>query len=86
VLPPVHPGSFAGFCHRPQQLRGEVRAAGLTVADLVSVQGPAFLLGDLGERLNDPVGRAVVLDTARAVERVPEMLGIGPHLLATGVR
>jgi SAM-dependent methyltransferase len=86
VLPPIHPGSFAGFCHRPQQLRGELRAAGLTVADLVSVQGPAFLLGDLGERLDDPEAREVVLDTARAVERVPEMLGIGPHLLATGVR
>jgi SAM-dependent methyltransferase len=86
VLPPLHPGSFSGFCHRPQQLRRELRAAGLTVADLVSVEGPAFLLGDLSERLDDPVAREVVLDTARAVERVPEMLGIGPHLLATGVR
>jgi hypothetical protein len=27
-----------------------------------------------------------VLDTARAVERIPELLGIGPHLLATGLR
>jgi SAM-dependent methyltransferase len=51
MLPPLHPGSFCGFCHRPQQLRGELRAAGLTVADLVSVQGPASLLGDLAERL-----------------------------------
>ncbi len=36
-------------------------------------------------RLEDPAGRAVVLDTARTLERVPELLGIGPHLLATGV-
>jgi hypothetical protein len=28
----------------------------------------------------------VVLDSARALERVPELLGIGPHLLATGIR
>ena len=54
--------------------------------DLVSVEGPAFLLADLAERLADPVARAVVLDTARAVERVPELLGIGLHLLATGIR
>ncbi len=86
VLPPVWAGSFSGFCHRPAQLRGELRAAGLAVADLVSVEGPAFLLGDLAERLDDPVDRAVVLDAARAVERVPELLGIGPHLLATGIR
>ena len=45
-----------------------------------------MLLADLAERLDDPVARGVVLDTARAVERVPELLGIGPHLLATGIR
>ena len=85
-LPPLGPGSFSGFCHRPAQLRGELRAAGLVVADLVCVEGPAFLLADLAERLEDPAARAVVLDSARALERVPELLGIGPHLLATGIR
>jgi hypothetical protein len=54
--------------------------------DLVGVEGPAFLVADLAERLADPAARAVVLDTARAVERVPELLGISPHLLATGIR
>jgi SAM-dependent methyltransferase len=85
-LPPLGPGSFSGFCHRPRQLAAELRDAGFLVADLVSVEGPAFLLADLAERLEDPAARAVVLDTARAVERVPELLGIGPHLLATGIR
>jgi SAM-dependent methyltransferase len=85
-LPPLYDGSFAGYCHRPPQLRAELRDAGLEVADLVSVEGPAFLLTDLAERMNDPAERAVILDAARAVERVPELLGIGPHLLATGIR
>ena len=85
-LAPVGPGSFSGFCHRPRQLRAELREAGLTVADLVSVEGPASLLADLPERLAEPATRAVVLDTARALERVPELLGVGPHLLATGLR
>jgi SAM-dependent methyltransferase len=85
-LPPLGPGLFSGFCHRPRQLRAEVREAGLLVQDLVGVEGPAFLLADLAERLADPAARAVVLDTARAVERVPELLGISPHLLATGIR
>ena len=31
-LPPLGPGSFSGFCHRPAQLRAELRAAGLAVA------------------------------------------------------
>jgi hypothetical protein len=47
---------------------------------------PSEPLGDLAERLADPAARAVVLDTARAVERIPELLGIGPHLLGIGLR
>jgi hypothetical protein len=47
---------------------------------------PERPVGDLAERLDDPVARAVVLNTARAVEAVPELLSLGPHLLATGVR
>ncbi len=83
---PLGPGSFSGFCHRPAQLRAELRAAGLAVADLVCVEGSAFLLADLAERLDDPAARVMVLDSARALERVPELLGVGPHLLATGIR
>jgi SAM-dependent methyltransferase len=82
-MPPLYPGDFCGYTHRPAQLRAELIASGYHVTDLVSVEGPAFLLDDLGERLADDEARRVVLDTARALERVPELLGIGPHLLAT---
>ena len=82
-LPRLTQGSWFGYCHRPRQLRAELTAAGLDVADLVSVDAPALLMADITERMNDPVDRAVVLDAARALERVPEILGIGPHLLAT---
>jgi SAM-dependent methyltransferase len=85
-LPPLFPGSFSAYCHRPGQLRAELAAAGLEVADLVSVEGLAFALADLDERMGDPLAWAVVLEAARAIERVPELLGIGPHLLATAVR
>jgi len=86
LLPPLFPGSFSGYTHRPGQLRAEVTASGLRLADLVCVEGPAFLLDDLGPRLADPQDRRVVLETARALERVPELIGIGPHLLATAHR
>jgi SAM-dependent methyltransferase len=82
-ITPLYPGSFVGYTHRPEELRAEVRAAGLQLASLVSVEGPAFLLGDLPERLADPGDRRVVLDTIRALEQVPELLGAGTHLLAT---
>jgi SAM-dependent methyltransferase len=82
-LPPFGPDSFCGYTHRPGQLRAELIASGFHVVDLVCVEGPAYLLDDLPERLADDDGRRVVLETARAVERVPELIGIGPHLLAT---
>ncbi|MGI9009056.1 MAG: class I SAM-dependent methyltransferase [Streptosporangiaceae bacterium] len=85
-LGPLHEGSFTAYCHRPAQLRRELRAAGLEVAGLVCVEGAAYLLGDLEERQADPRHWQVVLDGARATERVPELLGLGPHLLAIGIR
>ncbi len=86
VLPPFTPDGFTGYTHRPGQLRAEFASAGLAVAGLVSVECGAFLLADLRDRMADPVARHVIMDSARAVERVPELMGLGPHLLATGIR
>lgn len=66
VMPPLFEGSFAGYCHRPDELRAEVEAAGLDCLDLVSVEGIAFALADLDERLSNDIDREVVLDAARA--------------------
>jgi hypothetical protein len=85
-LQPLYEGSFSGYTHRPDELRGEIRAAGLEMVDLVGVEGISFALGDLEERLADPAARAVVFDAARALERIPELLGLSPHLLATARR
>ena len=38
---------------------------------------------DLGSRIEDPLAWNVLLDAARAIERVPELLGLSPHLVAT---
>jgi len=86
LLPPLQEGGFTAFCHRPGELRDEMADAGLEIADLVSVEGPAFILGDLDARMADPAEWPVALNVARAIERVPELLGFGPHLLATGIR
>lgn len=85
-LPPLTSTSWTGYCHRPQQLRAELRAAGLPATDLVSIDGPAFLVADLAERWDDPAERDAIMAAARAFERVPELLGMGPHLLATAIR
>ena len=85
VFPPLHAGAFSACSHRPDDLRAELTEAGLEVTDLVCVEGPAMILPDLDARMEDPADRAVILDGARALERVPEMIGFGPHLLATAI-
>ena len=83
VMPPLHDTSFNGYTHTPDELRDEVCASGLVVESLVSVEGVAFALGDLDDRWDNPRERALLLDALRAVETVPSLLGVGPHLLAS---
>lgn len=82
-MPPLFEGSFTAYLHRPDELRAEIEAAGFECLDLVSVEGIAFALPDLDQRLANELDREVVFDAARALERVPELLGLSPHMLAT---
>ena len=85
-LPPLREGAFAGYTHRPRELRAEARAAGLDPLYLVGVEGLAFALPDLETLLETGLGRQIVFDAARAFESVPELLGLGPHLILTAQR
>ena len=81
---PVPQSGFTrAYFHRPGELHEEVASAGFKVLDMVGVEGPGFLLSDFGERWVDPRKRAALFEGARRVERVPELLGMSPHLLLT---
>lgn len=82
-LPPVVPNGFVGYTHRPGDLVDEVSQAGLELDDLVGVEGLPLAGIDLESRVDDPTAWAVLLDAARAIERVPELLGLSSHLIAT---
>lgn len=77
---------FTGFAHRPDDLRDEVRDSGLTLESLVSLEGISFALSDVDERMQDDTDRTLLMETLRATESVPDLLGLGPHLLATARR
>jgi SAM-dependent methyltransferase len=86
VMAPLFPGGFAGYCHRPHELRTEVEQAGLSVVSLESIEGAGAYLPDLEERWEVPTARDAVLDVARRCADVPEMLGVGLHLLLIASR
>ena len=85
-MPPLHEGGFSGATHTPDELASEVEEAGLHLSSLVALEGITCAVPDLDARLDDPAEREVVLDALRALESVPELLGLGPHLLATARR
>jgi SAM-dependent methyltransferase len=77
-------GMFAeAYFHDPAEIPAEFAEAGLPVPVVRGVEGAAWMVGGMGERLDDPGDRAVVLDALRAVECEPSLLGASSHLLAT---
>ena len=78
--PDHYPGWFpAAHFHLPDELVAEITASGLTVDDLVGVEGPG---GFVGDGAGDPARQAHLLHAARLVAREPSLLGLSPHLLA----
>ena len=70
------------YFHLPGELAGEVAEAGLRLQALLAIEGPAWMLPDIEQRLADPARRETVLRAIRRVETEPSLLGASSHLLA----
>ena len=81
--PGNHPRYFTtSFFHTPALLRQELDAAGFDQPRVLGVEGPGWLLTDFETRWADPAQRDLMLDTARALEAEPSVVGASAHLLA----
>lgn len=76
-------GGFFGYFHRLDELVDEVAEAGFVDIQLVAVEGWAWLLGDLANRLSQP---ADLLRALQLTEAEPSMLGVSPHVMALATR
>jgi len=74
------------YFHLPEELGQEVTEAGLRLRRLYAVEGPAWMLPDIQQRLADPSRREPVLAAIRRVETEPSLLGASSHLLAVASR
>jgi ubiquinone/menaquinone biosynthesis C-methylase UbiE len=74
------------YLHLPEELGREVAEAGLRLEAVLAVEGPAWMLPDIGQRLADPARRDRVLAAIRRVEAEPSLLGASSHLLAVARR
>lgn len=74
------------YFHRPEELAGEVLAAGLALEGVYGLEGPGWILPDVAERMADPPRRATLLGVARMLETEPSVLASSAHLLAVARR
>ena len=72
------------YFHRPEDLQTEVVGAGFEAEGLYGVEGPGWMLKDFDERWNDPGRREILIQTARALESEPAVMGCSAHLIAVG--
>lgn len=74
------------YFHRPEELAGEVEAAGLTLDGVFGIEGPGWILPDIAHRMADEQRRADLMHVARLLENDPAVLGTSAHLLAVARR
>ncbi|GLZ78820.1 hypothetical protein Afil01_36270 [Actinorhabdospora filicis] len=75
------PNFTTAYTHLPGEADAEFTHAGLAAPATVAVEGGAWLVGDLGAILDDPVARERMMAGLRAMEREPTLLGVSSHLL-----
>ena len=80
---PEHRDYFTtAYFHHPFALRAEVEEAGWAACRLLAVEGPAWIPGTFDAWWDDDARREILLDTVRAVEAEPTLLGASAHILA----
>ncbi|MGW2145578.1 class I SAM-dependent methyltransferase [Nonomuraea bangladeshensis] len=75
-----------GLPPRPRRGAGEFADAGFPDVERYGLEGGFWLYGDIGDWLEDPDRRALLLDAQRSMESVPSLLGVSGHLLSIAER
>jgi ubiquinone/menaquinone biosynthesis C-methylase UbiE len=69
------------YFHRPDDLEGELEAAGFDDVRVFGVEGPGWLIADFDTRWEDPAQRAELMTIARSLESERAIIGASAHLL-----
>jgi len=85
--PTGHPSYFTtAFFHRPEELRSEVEDAGFDVETVCGIEGPTWILPNVGERWGDKTRRRLWMQLLERVESESTLIGTSAHFLAVGTR
>lgn len=76
----------AAYTYKPEELRLEIETAGFEIEALVAIEGNAWLVPKLNEKLQDPALTERILAVLRELEREPSLLGSSPHFMVISKR
>jgi ubiquinone/menaquinone biosynthesis C-methylase UbiE len=74
------------YFHHPDELAGELRAAGFQDVCLLSIEGPSLLFAALSETVQNPPALATLVRLLELIETDRSIMGIGGHIMAIGRR
>jgi SAM-dependent methyltransferase len=74
------------YFHKPEQLVAEAEEAGLGMASIFAIEGPAWLFADVEARAGDAEHWRILMDLLRQVEAVPALLAASAHLMLVARR
>jgi len=72
------------YFHQPEELIGELSAAGFRVQELTAIEGPGWLARDFDRLWRDGRQRERLLAHIRTVENERALLGASAHIMAIG--
>jgi hypothetical protein len=79
--PPGQDFFTTSYFHHPDEARIEAEEAGFEVEAVLGVEGIASWIPRLEKSWSDPERRRIIIESARAIESEPTLLGLGPHLI-----
>jgi ubiquinone/menaquinone biosynthesis C-methylase UbiE len=74
------------YLHLPAELEGEVRKAGFDLIGVLAIEGVGEFVTDVGDWLDDPARREILLRAIGRVEAEPTLIGASRHMLALAKR
>jgi SAM-dependent methyltransferase len=72
------------YFHLPEEIAPELECAGFEAPSVLAVEGPAWMIPDIDNWLDESTTREQLLEVLRRVETEASLLGASAHLLAIG--
>ncbi len=74
------------YFHKPDEIRGEIEAAGFGNVDIRGVIGPCWLIRNIDEAWKDSIKREAIMKVVRLLEKEESLMGLSTHLLSVSTK